>query len=419
MRALEEEIQDLKRLLNQQQERLAAVEAGVKAAPELLEEAPNEPPPASDPLAPARQIQAGAGHASTDAAPAVEDPSSSSAYVREPAAAAPMPVDFENEPGSETHRGVDLTGYYDARFFDNTQPSSHGSFQQHAISLFFGKALGRWTFHSEIEFESAFDFDADGGEFVESRGDLHLATAWLNYGYSDLLQTRIGYIFFPTYWRLHHSPALALTVNDPLIDTRIFPSAFTGIMTHGSKYYRDGGITYALLMGNGRGPNQGHEDVNDHKATGAKLLVHIPNGNFFRVLDLGILQYRDKLENRDRESIHGLEARAEKGRLSFVGEYARANIKHDNGPRKFFREGFYLQPWVRVARRLSVVYRYDSLDLDSRFARLQDASRHTIGLNYRPRPQVSLKLDFNRDALAGTSQPPFHGVAAGIALFFQ
>ncbi len=190
-------------------------------------------------------------------------------------------------------------------------------------------------------------------------------------------------------------------------------------MTSGSKYFGDGGITYALLMANGRGPDFGRKDVNDHKATAEKLIVHVPTRNFFNTLDFGVLLYQDKLENRDRESIYGFETRIEKGRFGFLGEFAHADIKYENGLRKYFRQGFYLQPWLRVARQINAVYRYDTLNFDSRLRHPRDASRHTFGLNFRPRPQVSLKLEFNRNSPADTLRLPFNGVGASVTLFFQ
>ena len=304
IRALQEEIQVLKRLVNLQQERLEAVEARVHPASELLQKSQHQPPHASEPPLPTKQLQAAALNAATEAGPTVEDRASPpAAWVSESAVVPSEPPSIQaTSAEGEEPQGMDLSGYYDGRFFDDTRSSSHSRFQQHALSLFVGKTMGGWTFHSELEFEYAVKFDGDGRELSELRGELNLETAWLNYAHSDALQARTGYILFPTYWRIHHYPSLALTVNSPLIDKRIFPQAFTGIMTHGSKYFGAGGVTYALLMGNGRGPDLGRQDVNDHKATGEKLLVHVPSRNFFKVLDLGVLLYQDKLENRDRPS---------------------------------------------------------------------------------------------------------------------
>lgn len=228
----------------------------------------------------------------------------------------------------------------------------------------------------------------------------------------------MGYMFVPTYWQVHHYPSLTLTVSDPLIHKQVFPAAFTGAMVHGSKYFEDGGMTYSLFAGNGRGPDLGRSDVNDHKATGGKFVAHVPNRRFFDTLDLGVIWYRDKLANRDRESIYGFESRIEKGRLGFLGEFAHGDINLDGGPRRFFREGYYLQPSLRLGGPLRFVYRYDTFNADSRLAD-GATDRHSIGLNFRPRPTVSLKLEFNRYRPEARERATSHGVAAGVAFFFQ
>ena len=418
IRALEEQVEALTRLVNLQQERLEAVESRAQRHPEVQTEPKRSEQP---PSGPARQGELLAAMA--PGADAVEPPlqdQTTSSDASEPAAViTPEPPVLVTSAVFEERGTMDLSGYYDGRFFDDSRSSSHSRFQQHALSLFFGKTLGNWTFHSEVEYEYAFKFDGDGKELSELRGELNLETAWVNYTHSDSLQARTGYILFPTYWRVHHYPSLALTVNNPLIDKRIFPSAFTGIMTHGSQYIGDGGVTYAVMMGNGRGPDLGRSDVNDHKATGEKLLVHLPSENFFNVLDFGILLYQDKHENRDRESVYGFETRIEKGDLGSWVNSPMPISTRITGLVNSFAEGFYLQPWVRVARRFHVVYRYDTLNFDNRISHSRDLSRHTFGLNFRPRPQVSLKLEFNRDSPESAFRPAFSGVAAAVTLFFQ
>ena len=320
---------------------------------------------------------------------------------------------------AETSLPLDLSGYFSGRYFDDSRSDSHSRFQAHVVSLFLGKTLGRWKFFSEVEFEYAPKFDADGEGFSTSRGEVLLETAWLDYEHRDWLNTRAGYMLVPTYWRVHHYPSITLTVSNPLMDKRIFPASITGVMGHGSKYYETGGFTYSLFMGNGRGPDPGRRDVNDHKAVGGKFVAHLPSGHRLDTLDLGVISYRDKLENGERENIYGFESRIEKGRLGFLAEFARANIEPNGGGLRYFREGYYLQPWVRLTRQLRVVYRYDTLDFDSRVSHKRDAERHTFGLNFRPRPTVSLKVEYNRykpEALTGQN---YHGVAAGVAFFFQ
>ena len=87
IRALMEEIQVLTRLVNLQQERLEAVEARVHPASELPQKSQHQPPHASEPPPPTKQLQAAAPNAATEAGPTVEDRASPpAAWVSEPAA---------------------------------------------------------------------------------------------------------------------------------------------------------------------------------------------------------------------------------------------------------------------------------------------------------------------------------------------
>lgn len=338
-----------------------------------------------------------------------------------PAALPPPPPAAEAGealPEPEAPPPMDLSGYYSFRYFNDTRPAQPGAFQAHVASLFFGKKMGRWRFFSEVEFEYAPAFEGNGLSLSPQRGEVVLETVWLNYGRHDWLNARAGLLLVPTYWRIHHYPSTTLTVQNPLIDQAIFPGDIVGAMVHGSRYFADGGLDYTWYAGNGRGPNPGRTDADDHKATGGNFVVHVPTRHFFQTFDLGVQWYSDKLSGEEREGIYGFESKIEKGPLGFLGEFAHANIGAAHRSRKLFREGYYLQPWWRVGRRTHLVYRYDLLNFDSRTVHSTDFHRHTVGVNFRPVPTVSLKLEFNRYRPEG-GPGGYRGVAAGLAFFFQ
>ena len=333
------------------------------------------------------------------------------------AVASEIPSDSQNDTKSSLP--VDVSGYLSLRYFNDTSSEGVGSFQAHDVSLFFGKKLGNWRYFSEIEFEYAPGHSAAENSFSSARGLVMVETAWLNYTHRDWLKVSSGILLVPTYWRVHHYPSVTLSVQNPLIDKRIFPADVVGGMVHGSKYFESGGFDYSFYVGNGRGPDPGRKDFDDHKATGGTFLVHVPNRNFFETLDVGVQWYRDKLNPLERENIYGFETRMEKGSHGFLGEFAHANIGRNDGPSSFFREGFYLQPWYRLSPKVRLFYRYDKLNFDSRFSHGNDASRHTTGINVRPIPSVSLKLELHRSRSDNQAISGFYGLAAGVALFLQ
>ena len=332
--------------------------------------------------------------------------------AQEPAPNPPLPEAPSSPP-------MDLSGYYSFRYLNDTRPASPGSFQSHVASLFFGKQMGKWRFHSEAEFEYAPVFEGNGASVTSARGEVLLETAWLNYSHQDWLNARAGLLLVPTYWRVHHYPSTTLTVENPLIDKQIFPASIVGTMIHGSRYRGEAGVDYTFYVGNGRGADPGRQDSNDHKASGGTFLVHVPHRQLFDTLDLGLQWYRDKLAGGERERIYGFESRIEEGRAGFLAEFAHADIGPSAGSRRWFREGYYLQPSFRVTPRTHLLYRYDRLNYDSRLSHSRDLSRHTVGLNFRPVPTISLKLEFQRYLPEDRNRERYSGLAAGIAFFFQ
>ena len=100
-----------------------------------------------------------------------------------------------------------------------------------------------------------------------------------------------------------------------------------------------------------------------------------------------------------------LESQVRKGPWEVLTEFAMRAAEED-------RTGFYLQPSYRFNERWTTFYRYDLLNINGE----GEKQEHTIGLNYRPITDISLKLEFFY-----SSQPQdedFNGVAASVAIRF-
>jgi hypothetical protein len=325
----------------------------------------------------------------------------------------------DTTPDAPSATPVALNGYFSSRFTRLPVPEALPNFEQQTVSFLVDKAAANWQFHSELEYEYGPDLTTFGGVTGAAQGHIGIEAGWLDYTYADLLRGRAGILLTPTYWALHHYPSIALTVENPLIHQRIFPANIVGAMVHGSHYFENGGFDYSVYAGNGSGFQDSQVQQDGRGAMGGTFLTHIPTGHFFTVFDAGFQFYRDKPAPGDRQQIYGFESHIEKGAFQFLGETAHANIGPQNGSRRLFREGYYLQPAWRLHKSIYAYYRYDWLKFDSRDSAHPFTDENTVGLNFRPIPTVSLKLEWNSSRPAGSLGPANQGFGTGVAFFFQ
>ena len=76
------------------------------------------------------------------------------------------------------------------------------------------------------------------------------------------------------------------------------------------------------------------------------------------------------------------------------------------------RTGLYLQPSYRFNERWATFYRYDLLNVNGD----GEKQEHTLGLNYRPLTDVSLKLEYFHSRQPQDANS--NGVAASVAIKF-
>lgn len=278
--------------------------------------------------------------------------------------------------------GLNLSGYYDFDFIYKDLPGSHPSFDQHQVSLHLSKELGNFRVFSEVEFEHGPKFEGDGTQLEASRGEIVLEQAWGEYVFSDPLTIRAGLMLHPNYWNLNHYPNVVLPVRRPSMVREIFPESLTGIMAYGSKYWGDFGLSYSVHLSNGEGPLFTGEDDNDTKAAGARMLLHLPSGGFFDTFNVGLVGYADSPAAGRRTRTWGVEAQLRKGPWEILAEFADRSGSQD-------RFGLYVQPSYRFNVQWAAYGRYELLDDKGGIA----THEYTLGVNFRPLPPVSLKLE--------------------------
>jgi hypothetical protein len=318
-----------------------------------------------------------------------------------------------------------VAGYIGFRYLNDDALQEHDFFREYAASLFLSRTIGRWRFHSEFNANTAPEYESEGIRLFPRRPSLSvkLDSGFVNYNQRDWLQVQAGFLFIPTYWRLHRYQSTTLTVDEPLIDQNIFPTALKGGAVYGDKYFRDGGVSYIIYGGvDQQSQLQEHAQVVETeraRVIGGKLTFHVPSRQFFRTFDLALHRLRRVGADGRPDETYGVELQLDKSHFEVLGEFAHSSLDIVNGVRSHISQGYYIQPSYRINPKLFAVVRYDRLDRDSRYADQSRLAKQSAGLTYRPIPVVSLKIEGDRFEPEGARLPAYYGVTAGVVLFFH
>jgi hypothetical protein len=320
---------------------------------------------------------------------------------------------------------VEVAGYINFQYLNDDALQKHDFFRDYSASLFLSKTLGRWRFHSEFNADTAPEYDSDGIHLFPRRPSLSvkLDSAFVNYNARDWLQIQAGFLFIPTYWRMHRYQSTTLTVDEPLIDQNIFPTALKGGALYGDKYWGDGGVSYIVYGGVDQQSQfqEGTEivEIEQARAVGGKLTLHVPSGQFFKTFDVAFHRLHRVAPDGLRDEIYGVELQLSKSRFEVLGEFDHASLDFVHGVRTYIRQGYYLQPSYRILPKLFAVLRCDQLDRDSRYADQSNLARQSTGLTYRPIPAVSIKIEGDRYEPQGLRVPAYYGVTTSLVWFFH
>lgn len=326
---------------------------------------------------------------------------------------------------------LSLHGYYDIQYL-NADNTAVGSFVQNELSIFLRSSTEdeRWIFFSEIEFELL-----DGDEFfytdADRTSDLEIETAWVEYRHADYLRVRAGKHLLPQYWQTYHYPNLTLSTRAPAMVGTIFPRNIIGLELRGDIWFAgDRGLSYALYAGNGGDSEISEIDRNDNTAVGGRLTMHLAKGGRLKTLDISVSGYNGRDHDNSSNAVFGIDTQIRIGKFEFMSEYARGNqYVRIPAPRtrpfprqrllsvKSDTEGYYAQFAYNVKSKWHTFYRFDELDLFDEGAGMFDAHQHTLGANFRPRPNISLKLELFRVLLDG-DRDDFNGVASSLVYNF-
>jgi len=304
---------------------------------------------------------------------------------------------------------LNLNGYFDFEYLaDDKQGGTPSSFRQHHISLFVSQTIDQWRIFSELEFEDGVAITG-AGTTVSGSGTIKMEHGWVEYMLHQGLSVRGGKMLLPQYWNVNHYPNTVLSTNRPLMVRNVFPADTTGISLQWSRHVSGFWSTLDLYVGNGESINSSKVDDNENKAVGGRLNLHL-DGDFSAIqrFDIGLSYHNEKPASSSQDiAISGFEAQINSGDFELLMEWARRERNSDN------KMGYYLQPSIKFAPALRGFYRFDYFNDNS-----SKNIRNTLGLNYRPVPPVSLKLEFNQNHMSPTVTDSYYGIATSVAVFF-
>lgn len=323
---------------------------------------------------------------------------------------------------------LSVHGYADLQYGGDSRERS-GSFIQNELSVFVRATTKdeKWTAFSEIEFDRI-----DGEVYLTDRGgksiEVEMETGWIEFRDSDQFRLRGGKLLLPQYWQSNHYPNLTMSTLAPLMSGNVFPKSIVALQASGDWWNaKDRGLSYALFAGGGANTALMELEQNDNLAAGGRLTFRLAGRDgpaWLDTLDFSLSALASENDFDRGELIFGLDSQIRLGRLEILAEFARGSLPRvDNSLRSRLNQedgdtvGAYVQAAYRLTDRWHGFYRYDYLDFNDGIPTPRDETRHTVGANFRPRPNVSLKLELFH------SQPEnprdsYDGMAASVVFNF-
>jgi len=314
----------------------------------------------------------------------------------------------------------DVSGYVGTRRITDDDIEHEMRVQEYTAALFLSKSVGRWNFLSEIQVHNLKQGSIDGLPLGPRRAGAQVQTAWGNYRFRDSFQLRAGHQLVPTYWRLHRYQSTTLTVEDPLLDSNVFPASFDGVAAHGSHFGDLASVSYSVYGGSGNriSPVEEAGRFRRTAAIGSVVSVGLAPRRAVESLELGYSRFAERYSATSNNHAQGVQMHGERGRLTWLAEFAHSRFREVGVSRPFTRQGYYAQPSFRIRSNLFGVYRYDNLRMN--LSDFQDHyRRHTAGVVYRPVPALSLKANYVRYSYRSDHLGGFTGINAAIVYFFR
>lgn len=210
---------------------------------------------------------------------------------------------------------------------------------------------------------------------------------WVNYKHQDNLNVQIGRMITPHgIVNIEHFPQTLLDPRQPQFlrpfsgDT-IFPNFVTGAQLHGKFFFKgDNQLQYNAYVA-------GAQSDPEAKLYGGRLAyTHGKSGVTFGVNAL--TGARDDQDTDSDYSVYGADLLIDKGPILLKSEIFGTSEDQAGLDDRF---AWYIQPAWRINNKFTLFYRYDFLD-DGNDANGGDTVENVLGLTYKPKPNVHVRL---------------------------
>lgn len=266
-------------------------------------------------------------------------------------------------------------------------------------------------------------------------GGISIERVWVEYQAHRLVTVRAGHWFTPYgIWNADHgSPVLVSTRRPFVIGFSLFPKSQTGIQLYGTRPLGDKSVTYHLTLSNGRGPVDTYLDLDYNKGVGGRLVLETGWLDDFKLgasAYTGTYSARNRsygarnnqvetdevLTERYRELCLAADLNLRAGPLLLNAELiTRQAVYHDAArpqdmvvigtqqPDYFAWGGYVLSsyrlPWFGLMPYGAAEY------LHTQWGSLPAIVTGTLGLNIRATPTVTIKTQYQRGWVPGSSNP--------------
>ncbi len=301
--------------------------------------------------------------------------------------------------------GLTLGGYANAEI--EKPEGDNASFLLEELSFIVNwSASPDWRFYSETELEDALVVD-ERGHARSSDEDLVLQNRlYLDYGWSDRLNVRVGKFLTPVgIWNPIHAAPLVWTVSRPLATTTLFfDKVTTGVMLYGGSYMGGLRVDYSLY---GQPTDQLLAEPDDLRSArrSAGTRVQLSSGGPWTVGVSSLAQDNQVLQRW--EYVGGADFKWERDRVELWSEFT-ANTPIPGGQGTHW--GFYTQATVPVVSDFYAIGRYEHGHTEA------DVNVGVLGLAYRPRPHLVIKTQYLFSDRRSESAE--RGFAAALAILF-
>lgn len=315
--------------------------------------------------------------------------------------------------------GLDIGGYTSLQY-ENLKGRSP-VFSLHDLSLFVSKRLGsNWSVFTEMEVGDALRVSEDGD--VTHNEEFDIERLYADYRHSPEVTLRLGKFLTPVgRWNMIHADPLVWTVSRPLTATAPFARHATGAMLYGAVPAAGRDLDYwffvddTVQLDHGEADERAYDTAGSSidtpnqfdRAVGGRLLYHFLEDRFS--VGASYVYLANRAPQPDQNLV-GVDFLWSSRHVELSGEAVIRTV--DDGSHADAR-GAYVQAVVPLPQHFYAIGRYERYRADD----LDGTARlHTFGLTYRPRPPLSLKLEYRNGADNERVAPD--GWLASLAILF-